>query len=231
MYNPSLGNVRLHELIASEVKGSDLRADVRSASRNRTRRAVGLMDKVVGLLIKHSCQVVARVHVKAVDAPLHDTPVYTSSLRFICSTFHEYLGQLDDSGLVVLDSRTKVKNTPNSHMVTTQMYRTGGDPFPRLIESPVFGHSDSHAALQVADIIASALLFPIACSAYCRGLTWNVHAHANYDDLQQRFGKPLKNLQYRYLDPTVGQWRGGIYVTSPKCQQRPKVDPFPTVES
>ena len=132
-YNPSLANVRLDELIASEVKGSDLRADTRSTSRNRTRRAVGLVERVLGLVETHNCRVAARVIVKEVDTPLHDTTVYTSSLRWICGTFHRYLDSVDDGGLVVLDSRTKVKNTPNSQMVTTQMYRSGGDPLRHCV--------------------------------------------------------------------------------------------------
>ena len=44
----------------------------------------------------------------------------------------------------------------------------------------MFGHSDSHVALQVADILASAVLFPAACSAYCQALTWNQHIHPGY---------------------------------------------------
>ena len=38
----------------------------------------------------------------------------------------------------------------------------------------MFGHSDAHVALQIADIVASALLFPMACAAYCYELGKNV---------------------------------------------------------
>ena len=214
-YNPSLANVRLHELIAREVKGADLRADLRSGSRSRSRRAVGLVEQVLRIVNAHSCRVTARVTVKAVGVPLNDTTVYTSSLRWICATFHEQLSEVNDQGLVVLDSRTKVKNTPNTQMVTTQMYKKGGDPMPRLVESPVFGHSDSHVALQIVDVLVSALLFPLACLAYCGDLSWNQHAQADYSVLRQRFGSSVKNLQYRYFDASAGQWRGGIYATGP----------------
>jgi hypothetical protein len=70
-------------------------------------------------------------------------------------------------GLVVLDSRTKVKNTGNADVITTQIFRQGGDPFQQFVEVPVFGHSDSHVVLQIADIIASTVVFPAACSAFC----------------------------------------------------------------
>ncbi len=46
-FNPSLANVRLSELIQTEVKGSDLRADLRSGKRDRERRTIGLLDKTL----------------------------------------------------------------------------------------------------------------------------------------------------------------------------------------
>lgn len=79
----------------------------------------------------------------------------------------------------------------------------------------MFGHSDSHVALQVADILASAVLFPAACSAYCQALTWNQHIHPGYDQIRAQFGPRLKALQYRYFDPSLQVWRGGIYPTGP----------------
>ncbi|MEV2265794.1 DUF3800 domain-containing protein [Nonomuraea africana] len=49
----------------------------------------------------------------------------------------------------------------------TQKWRTGGDPFAPLSEVPLFAASDNHAGLQIADLLASTLVFPMAASAYC----------------------------------------------------------------
>ncbi|MCL2780069.1 MAG: DUF3800 domain-containing protein [Actinomycetia bacterium] len=53
--------------------------------------------------------------------------------------------------------------------MTTRRYRHGGGRgglYPQLVESPVFGHSDTHVLLQIADVLASALIYSCACAAY-----------------------------------------------------------------
>lgn len=75
----------------------------------------------------------------------------------------------------------------------------------------MFGHSLNHAGLQIADLIASALLFPMAAYRYCLGHVQNVHVDQNFGHLTQRYGARLKALQYRYPD-AEGRWRGGITV-------------------
>ncbi|MFC5953735.1 DUF3800 domain-containing protein [Streptomyces pratens] len=87
-----------------------------------------------------------------------------------------------------------------------------------VIESPVFGHSDTHTLLQLADLVVFSLLFPIACHAYLNDVTWNVHCVDAYQPLRERFGKRLKKLQFRYQDP-VGKWRGGIVVSDRRTQR------------
>jgi Protein of unknown function (DUF3800) len=212
-YCPTLQSpaVQLSDIIKFEIKGSDLRADIRVGRRDRRRRAVGILDRVFSLLEKHQCRVVARVMVKTIDAHIDDKAMYGSMVGWICRTFHHYLDERNQAGLVILDSRTKVKNTPNSDVITTQIFRHGGDPFHRFAEVPLFGHSDSHVVLQLADLIASAVIFPASCAAFCGGLSWSQHNHATYEDVRTRFGVRLKNLQYRYFDDSTAQWRGGIY--------------------
>lgn len=212
-FNPSLANVRLSELIQTEVKGSDLRADLRSGKRDRERRTIGLLDKTMKLLELHNCSVVGRVVVKDPLSPLQDSSLYSAASWWVCRTFHEHLELGDREGLVILDSRTKVKNTPSSVGIATQMYRSGGDPLHRLTEVPVFGHSDSHVALQIADLIASAVVFPAACAAYAMQHNWNLHCNAAYGTVRSRFGLRLRKLQFRYYDQNIGHWKGGIHAT------------------
>jgi len=61
-YNPSLATApRLSQVIAAEVKGADLRSDVRSGKHRRERRALWFIGKIFDLLQTHHCRVVARV--------------------------------------------------------------------------------------------------------------------------------------------------------------------------
>ena len=212
-FNRSLqhSDMQLSDIVAAEIKGHNLRGDLRTGGRNDRRRAIGIIEKVLSIVGQRQCRLIARVIVKAEGVAIDDRRVYGASIGWICRTFHHYLEERDQTGLVVLDSRTKVKNTPNSDVITTQIFKSGGDQLPRFCEVPLFGHSDSHVALQISDIIASAVLFPAACAAYCADLTWNVHAHESYDEIRVRFGTTIKHLQYRYKAPSVAQWWGGIY--------------------
>ena len=75
----------------------------------------------------------------------------------------------------------------------------------------MFGHSVNHVGIQIADLIASALLFPMATYRYCLGHVQNVHVDSNFGHLTQRYGARLGALQYRYRD-SGGRMRGGITV-------------------
>ena len=80
---------------------------------------------------------------------------------------------------------------------------------------PTFGHSENHAGLQLADLITSAVLVPIACHAYCGTFITNaVYVDPNYGALRTRFGARLRRLQHRY-EEEPGQRCGGIVVSDP----------------
>lgn len=89
-----------------------------------------------------------------------------------------------------------------------------GDRHPRILEVPTFGHSENHAGLQLADLVASALLFPMAIDAYCRGTISNVHVRPGYWALRARYGARLDALQHRLEDPghTSRRLVGGVMV-------------------
>jgi hypothetical protein len=93
--------------------------------------------------------------------------VYASAVGALAARFETQLAAADTQGCMILDARTKTKNTPSVHRITTSRFKSGGDRLPHLIESPTFGHSDAHVVLQIADLVASAVLFPMACAAYC----------------------------------------------------------------
>lgn len=214
-FNPSLNSVQLSELIQFEMKGSSLRRDLRRAGRNNSRRAKRILDGVFELLENHNCQLVGKVIVKEVDVESRgDKRIYSRAIANLAESFEAQLSAADTNGIMVLDARTKVKNAPNTLGITTRRFRAGGGGFHKLVESPVFGHSDTHVPLQIVDLIASAVVFPIACIEYCSALRWNSHPHANHREIKERYGLRLQALEYRYLH-AEGAMRGGFQVVDP----------------
>jgi hypothetical protein len=98
------------------------------------------------------------------------------------------------------------------------MWRTGGDPYPALCEVPLFAASDNHAGLQIADLLASTLVFPMAAAAYCPSRAGNPHSSPRYHTVRSAHGASVRSLQFRYRDET-GRWRGGLVVSDPMGKQ------------
>lgn len=89
---------------------------------------------------------------------------------------------------------------------------------PHLPESPVFGHSDTHLGLQIADLLVSAVLAPSAAVTYANDLTGNVHCHPGFIEVRDRHCPRLGKLQHRYQAPT-GKWTGGVVVSDARGHQ------------
>ncbi|MGW3162744.1 DUF3800 domain-containing protein [Streptomyces sp. NPDC001142] len=218
-YRPQLQHVtHLSELIQHEIKGSDVRKNLRAGNHSWRRAAMELVSSLLDILERHDARLLARVWIKEEGLAFNESGVYPTSVGSLTETFQAQLAHEHSRGMMVLDSRTKVKNAPNVHCVTTRKYRTGGDGLRGIIESPVFGHSDTHTLLQVSDLVVSSLLFPIACHAYLNDLKWNVHCDDAYAPLREEFGERLKKLQFRYQDAS-GKWRGGIVVSDRRTAQ------------
>ncbi|MET9328721.1 DUF3800 domain-containing protein [Tsukamurella sp. NPDC003166] len=210
-FEPRLARVRLSELIRVEVKGSSIRRDLRSHNRNTRRAAIGKLERTLRLVEEHGCQLLGKVVVKCVDQPIVDATVYPRAVSDLAASFESLLAASNDPGVMILDSRTKVKNAGNVHRITTQRFKSGGDLLPHLAEAPLFGHSDTHVPLQIVDVIASGIVFPAACLQYCGDLDWNTHVRSEYGALKERFGRRLQALEYRFVDRD-GVRRGGFQV-------------------
>lgn len=200
--------------IKVEVKGSDIRRQVASSSRKARRHAIGFLDKALDLLEHHECRIKGRIWVKGVGKPFNGRSVYTSSIQYIHLWFDSWLAYRGDEGIVVCDSRNKALNTVVAHSIFTEKYRALGDKHPRILEMPTFGHSENHAGLQLADLICSAFLFPMAIDAYCRGQITGTHVREGYDRIRARYGSRLEQLQYRLQDTARSSPRlvGGVMV-------------------
>ncbi len=111
------------------------------------------------------------------------------------------------------------QNSQVSHSVFTQKHKLSGDAYPCLVETPAFGHSVNHVGLQLADLVASSVVFPMASRTYCADHWTGPHVHPHYDGVKQRWASRVRLLQHRYRDD-AGFWRGGL-VVSDKLGRRP----------
>ncbi len=220
-YFPNLPypSARFLDRILPEIKGADIRNNALRGNARQRRHAVGFLDRIFGMLWRHDVRLVARISVKGIGMPFVPTSVYTASIQGICTYFDHYLSHVNEVGACIADSRNKFKNVKVSHSIFTQKFSQTARAYPRTVELPTFGHSDNHAGLQVCDILCSALLYPVACHAYCTGHVSNVHVQPAAGGLRQRYGGQLKALQYHYLDTTYDRFRGGI-VVSDAIEQR-----------
>jgi Protein of unknown function (DUF3800) len=188
------------DLLLNETKGSEVRKSAVSANRRERRHAIGLLDHLLRLLEHHHAKIMGRVWVKGIGLEVNATAVYTSSMQSICQTFQNLLERNDDMGIVIADSRTKVQNARVSHSIFTQKFKSSGDQYGRILEMPVFGHSENHVGIQIADLLSSGLIFPMAVHAYCLGAINSGHVKPGYSLLRSTFGLRLKALQHRFAD-------------------------------
>lgn len=198
--------------ILLEIKGSDVRRTIRSGRKKEARQAIGFLDKILELLERYEVKIVARILVKRVANDINETNVYTSYMQAICTYFQRYLESEHETGLIIADSRLPQQNETVSHSIFTQKFKRTGDDHDRVLEMPTFGHSANHAGIQIADIVSSGMLFPMAAYTYSTGHVNNVHINPAYETLTQRFGPRLKALQFRFED-RYGRMRGGITVS------------------
>ncbi|KWT82976.1 DUF3800 domain-containing protein [Candidatus Magnetominusculus xianensis] len=202
------------DCMIKEIKGSDVRKLIKG-TRNQNRHALKFIDEIIRLLEKYNAKIIGRVWIKPFGFnAFTGKSVYTSSIQHIAAWFQSFLLDKNTNGVIIADSRDKGGNTIVSHSVFTQKYRYRGDAYDRILEVPVFGHSDNHAGLQLADLLVSAIIFPISTTVYCSGYLINTtHHHPQYLSIRQRFGVRLEILQYRFQgsDRTLG----GITVSDP----------------
>lgn len=220
-FNPSIAAQLKHDLdiILYEVKGSSLKRDIRS-NRSTKRRAFGFLDKIFNIIEHHNCHIIARCHVKGFDKEFDGQAIYTSATQQICRSFQHFLNNNQStSGLLIADSRRHRENTSVYHSIFTKKYKQTGDEYPNIMHPPLFGHSENHVGLQLADLIVSAVLMPIIIHVYCTNQMNNAHIRYEYSKVQDRYAERLKQLQYRYQIET-GAFKGGITVQDNLLQSR-----------
>lgn len=201
--------------ILNEIKGSEVLQMTRRSGRNARRQAQRLRQELLDLLEGHGCRLIGRVWVKEPKKSLNPESSYCYAVQDIAGHFGRYLQAQGDIGVLIADGRTHHTNLRVAHSIFTQKWRTGGDRYPSLLEVPLFAASDNHAGLQIADLIATTLIFPMAAAAYCPPRPGgNPHYSPRYHEVRETFGLRVQGLQYRYRDES-GRWRGGLVVSDP----------------
>ena len=207
----------LHYLdcIKEEIKGSEVRKSLRG-NRNQRRHALKFIDEILKILEKYKTAIIGRVWVKPISTPFNGRAVYTYSIQNMASCFQSFLISKDEHGIIVADSRNKEKNAIVSHSIFTQKYKPSGDTYDRILEMPFYGHSDNHAGLQLADLLASAIVFPISTSVFCSNHVKNtMHYDPHFLNIRTIFGNRLEDLQYRFKKDTSENIHGGLTVSDP----------------
>ncbi|HUX91986.1 MAG TPA: DUF3800 domain-containing protein [Gallionellaceae bacterium] len=204
-------NVLLHE-----VKGSDLRTEIRNNPLNSKiiNHHFRFLDEVLAIIKKHDAKIISRIWIKQFNSPINDQSVYSITIQNICARFQEYLSvNNSNGGILIADFRDPKRNSYVSHSVFTQKHKMKGDAYPLIQEIPTFGVSNNHACLQITDLLCSALLAPMASRIFLTGTVNNVHTHKNYDAITKRYKKRLKTLQFNCDVKGVKNW--GITVDNP----------------
>ena len=196
--------------IMAELKGSDLRKEACSRARNNRRHTFGVLDQTCKIIDNAKGSIIGRIWVKEIGAAVKGVPVYTSSIQSIYADFQRYLAKEKEYGFVVADSRFQHLNTQVAHSIFTQKFKGTGDNYDRIIELPAFSHSNNHAGLQLADLLASAFVTPIAVETYCKGILSSVHVR-DYSEVKRRYSSWVREKQYRYNEAS-GRTRGGLIV-------------------
>lgn len=211
-FDPSIHRGCKHflETTRKELKGADLKKEIRTRARNRRRYIFHFLDGIFQLLEEMDAQIVARIYIKAPGGSFDGRAVYTSSIQQICKSFHRKLESADQSGMIIADSRAPALNSIVAHSIFTQKFRQGGDPFERILEMPTFGHSENHVPIQITDILCSAILVPIATHTYCTGHIHSTHVNPQDHLIKDRYAQRVRTLGFRYQ--VAGQWQGGLTV-------------------
>lgn len=200
--------------ILVEIKGNDLRKNLRGSNRRRWQQTIGYIDSCIKLLNQHSVRLIAKALIKNPGSQNNDAAFYGNSIMHICKHFNIFLEFNQEFGLVIADSRKTPQNQRTTHTIFTQRHQSRGNSYPRILEMPSYGHSNNFAMIQLADLVCSAVVFPMLSDAFGSHLhgNGNVHISTKYTSVRNRYKTDIKNMQFMYQDAN-NFWCGGLLVS------------------
>jgi hypothetical protein len=205
--------------ILVEVEGAELRRLARRSKKTARFAAVAL-GGLLDLLEAEEARLLGRVWIKGIDEPFNRRAIFSTSLQTILAGLGDLCARRGTYGIALLASGDRSPKETLSQQLFSRRFEKlhGASPrggLERLAELPSFAHPANHAGLQLAGLLCSALLFPLAAYSFCRGHVRNpTHLSDAYLALKERLGGRLEKLQHRYQDGG-GKWQGGITVSDP----------------
>lgn len=210
---PKTSSTKKGDWAKFEVKGSKLAYLLRAGNRSEKRQTIGFLDKYIELLESNDIRILGRIWPKQVGVDINELSLYTVSVQKIHTHFQKYISIKNENGLVIADNRSPKQNLTVSHSIHTQRFSYLGNPYPNIIEVPTFGQSENHTGIQLADILISGLLNPIASAVYIGSIApSNPHVGGAGIELRERYGQKLRNLQFIYKD-SQNKPTGGVVVS------------------
>jgi Protein of unknown function (DUF3800) len=198
--------------ILSEIKGSELRKNACADGRRLRRHTFRYLDHSIKICEEADARIIGRVWVKELGAHIKSRSIYTSSIQAIASSFQDYLARTNDLGVIIADSRVKNLNIQVAHSIFTQKFKGGRDNYDRIAELPMFGHSENHSGIQLADTICSGIITPMAVNAFCRGYLTSVHIRPGYKEIADRFSHRIAAMQHSFNEAS-GRRQAGLVVS------------------
>jgi hypothetical protein len=224
----------VESLHANEVKGATLRGGLLGREgRRKQKHCWEYVESCMGILEDLGSRIFGNVWLKAPGECLDDAGVYGASLQHFAVDFAHHLANSDEHGLMLLDGRSVPQDRSAQRAVFDVKYGRETDSVPdlidRLIEVPSAGNSKHFGGLQLVDVIASSLLYPLACEAYGVELE-HTQQWKQAGKLRQAYGARLAALEYRWRGPDRQRY-GGFFVTQggdpldPKPLTHPRAKP------
>lgn len=181
--------------VLAEIKGSEISRTLRLGSQNDREHNLLFLGALLNLVEQYEGVIQGKVYIKPQGGEFDGIAAYTSACQRLYGVFQEYLELRDALGLMIMDSRTQNQNKRVSHSIFTEKFRSGGDKYPRILEMPLFGHSENHVGIQIADLLNSALIYPMACIRFCQPSVEHAHVDASFEELWNKFGERVESLQ------------------------------------
>ena len=215
IYKPTLKFEERLKISKDELKGSDLKKDLRYSGgkykyKQAKRRAKRFIDELLKILEKYNVRILSRIYIKPPGGIFDGLSVYTSAVQCLYADFNNFLSEKDSQGFVIADNRTLPLNEALSHSLFTEKNKLSGDKYPLVCEMPTFGQSHNHIMLQMTDIVSSALVMPISSHSHCTGHVFSDHVNADNLTIKNDYANKIKSLFYRYMKD--GRMKGGLTV-------------------
>lgn len=177
-----------------EIKGSEISRSIRLGTEKEKQHSLLFLGSLLNLTKQYEGQIQGKVYIKPPGGAFDGIAAYTSACQMLCQVYQEFLESKDSNGIVVMDSRTQAQNKRVSHSIFTEKFRSAGDKYPRILEMPFFGHSENHVGIQIADLINSALVYPMASVRYCQAQVEHAHVDKSFEILWHSFEERLSSL-------------------------------------